>query len=220
MVDLVDRAEREAALARKLGKANAEARKLLMQAIEDGRIDEDEWRAISQAYQNVLQAGLEDTAFASGLAASEALGVGVDSAALHARAIEWARQYAYDLVSKLDATNRQLLQESIADYFGQRMTLADLEARLQMAFGPVRASMIATTEVTRASSEGEQAFARELQNMGLQPVLVWNTANDDIACPICAPLNGKAQQDGWVNPPPAHPNCRCFCSTELKEATR
>jgi hypothetical protein len=218
MVDLVDRAEREAALARKLGKANAEARKLLMQAIEDGRIDEDEWRAISQAYQNVLQAGLEDTAFASGLAASEALGVGVDSAALHARAIEWARQYAYDLVSKLDATNRQLLQESIADYFGQRMTLADLEARLQMAFGPVRAEMIAVTEVTRASAQGEAAFARELEALGLQPVLIIRTAADERVCPICGPQNDKPVSEAGY--PPFHPRCRCWTTTELREATR
>ena len=201
MVDLADRGEREATLARKLGKAMAEARRMLLAAVEDGVIDDGEWAAIAGQFQTALQVELEGTAFAAGLAAAEALGVGVDSAAL-------------------DATNRQLLQQTIGDYFANRLTLADVEARLTQAFGPVRAQTIAITEVTRASSEGRQAYARELEQMGLQPVLIWNTANDDIACPICAPLNGRAQHDGWVNPPPAHPNCRCGISTEIRDATR
>lgn len=220
MVDLADRGEREAALARKLGKAMAEARRMLLAAVEDGVIDDGEWAAIAGQFQTALQVELEGTAFAAGLAAADALGVGVDAATLHARAIEWARQYSYELVSKLDATNRQLLQQTIGDYFANRLTLADVETRLTQAFGPVRAEMIAITEVTRASAQGEVAFAEELRQMGLQPVLVWATANDDIACPICAPLNGKAQGEGWVNPPPAHPNCRCWANTELREATR
>jgi len=220
MVDLADRAAREAALARRLGKAMSEARKLLLQAVEDGVVDENEWRAIAGAFQSALTMELEATALAAGMAAAEALGVGVDSAALHARAIEWARQYSYELVTKLSDTNRALLQETISDYFASRLTLADVEARLVTAFGPVRAEMIAVSEVTRAAAQGEVAFADELRGMGLQPVLVWNTARDSLTCPLCGPLNGKAQNDGWVNPPPQHPRCRCWISTELREASR
>lgn len=220
MVDLTDRAAREAALARRLGRAMGEARKLLLQAVEDGVVTDDEWQAIAGAFQSALEMELEGTAMAAGMAASEALGVGVDSAALHQSAIAWARRATFELVTKLSETNRSLLQQTISDYFAERLTLADVEERLTQAFGPVRAEMISVTEVTRAASEGEQAFARELAQMGLQPVLVWNTANDDVACPICAPLNGKAQNDGWVNPPPQHPRCRCWLSTELREATR
>lgn len=220
MVDLADRAAREAALARRLGKAMSEARKLLLQAVEDGVVDENEWRAIAGAFQSALQMELESTALAAGMAAAESLGVGVDSAALHARAIEWARQYSYELVTKLSDTNRALLQETITDYFASRLTLADVEARLTQAFGPVRAEMISVTEVTRAASAGEQAFARELERMGLQPVLVWNTASDSLTCPLCGPLNGKILGDGWDDPPPRHPRCRCWISTELSGATR
>lgn len=220
MADLADRAAREAALARRLGKAMSEARKLLLQAVEDGVVDENEWRAIAGAFQSALQMELESTALAAGMAAAESLGVGVDSAALHARAIEWARQYSYELVTKLSDTNRALLQETISDYFASRLTLADVEARLVQAFGPVRAEMISVTEITRAVSQGEIAFQDELRQMGLQPVLVWNTASDSLTCPLCGPLNGKAQNDGWVNPPPQHPRCRCWLSTEIREASR
>lgn len=217
MADLADRAAREAALARRLGKAMSEARKLLLQAVEDGVVDENEWRAIAGAFQSALQMELESTALAAGMAAAESLGVGVDSAALHARAIEWARQYSYELVTKLSDTNRALLQETITDYFASRLTLADVEARIVQAFGPVRAGLIATTETTRAASQGEIAFQNELRKLGLKPVLRWATARDDKTCPLCGPLDGKIQGDGWDDPPPRHVSCRCWTTSELLE---
>lgn len=44
--------------------------------------------------------------------------------------------------------------------------------------------------------------------------IIWNTANDDLTCPICAPLNGKIVDAGkpfavGIYNEPAHPNCRC-----------
>lgn len=220
MVDIADRAAREAQLARRLGKANAEARRVFLAAIEDGVISDEEWRAISGAYQSVLQAELEQTSIRAGLAAAESLGIGVDPSALHARTIEWARQYSFELVSRLDATNRRLLQDTISDYFAGRLKLADVEARLVQPFGPVRAQMIATTEITRAVTAGEVAYNRELEGMGVRPVLVWRVTLDDRTCPICFPRADKVQGDGWRDPPPAHIGCRCYVDTEILEATR
>lgn len=220
MVDLADRTEREAQLARKLGRAMGEARRRLLAAVEDGVVTDDEWRGIAEVFTQAIQADVENAVLAAGLAASEAMAVPMDSAALHAQAIAYARDYTFELVSKLDQTNRQLLQQTITDYFGQKLTLKDVETRLSQAFGPARAEAIAITEVTRAASQGEVEFNRELQRMGLQPVLVWATSADDVVCPICGPLNGKAQGDGWQYPPPAHPRCRCNVNTELREATR
>lgn len=44
--------------------------------------------------------------------------------------------------------------------------------------------------------------------------IIWNTANDELTCPVCAPLNGKIIEAGKPFAPgiynePAHPNCRC-----------
>lgn len=44
--------------------------------------------------------------------------------------------------------------------------------------------------------------------------VIWNTAHDDLTCPICAPLNGKIVRAGepfaaGIYNAPAHPNCRC-----------
>jgi hypothetical protein len=214
----MDTSERELILSRKLGKANAEARRILEAALEDGYVTNNEWDAIAQAYREAITIELEGTFYQAGLSAIEALGVSVDSTALHQQAIEWARQYGYELVSKLDQTNRQLLQQSISDYFSQNLSLKDLTERIGTAFNPVRAEMIAVTETTRANVQGELAYSAELQALGVNTVSVWNTANDEIAsgCPICGPNNQKVQGDGWEIPPPAHPRCRCWVSTEIR----
>jgi hypothetical protein len=78
---------------------------------------------------------------------------------------------------------------------------------------PIRAEMIAVTEVTRAASQGEQAIARELARAGIVMTPIWNTNQDDIVCPLCGPKNGKEIEDGQF--PPRHPRCRCWVSYEL-----
>jgi intein/homing endonuclease len=42
--------------------------------------------------------------------------------------------------------------------------------------------MIATTEVTRASVEGEREVAREVAEQGIEMVEVWQTSNDEMVC--------------------------------------
>jgi len=59
-----------------------------------------------------------------------------------------------------------------------------------------------------------------LNQTGLQMRRVWNTANDELVCPICGPLN-EQPEDVWSGDfpdgPPAHPNCRCGASLEVVE---
>jgi hypothetical protein len=75
--------------------------------------------------------------------------------------------------------------------------------------------MIAVTEVTRASVEGERAQVRELAAQGVVLVATWQTANDELVCPVCGPRNGRREGDGWDSPPPAHPRCRCWLNHEV-----
>jgi hypothetical protein len=37
----------------------------------------------------------------------------------------------------------------------------------------------------------------------------WETAGDERTCPECAPLHGRAWQEGAGPTPPLHVNCRC-----------
>jgi hypothetical protein len=145
---------------------------------------------------------------------------GMDWAIPNELAANWARDYTFDLVRGLNDTTREAtarelarLQTEIPAFFERPMTRGDLEARLieNGLFGPVRAEMISVTEVTRAATEGQRAVADELAKSGIIMVEKWDTANDDLVCDLCAPLNGKVLGDGWTRAdgPPAHPRCRC-----------
>jgi len=89
---------------------------------------------------------------------------------------------------------------------------------LELIGSPIRAEMIAVTEVTRAASEGEQAVARELARQGIIMTPFWNTNRDELVCPICEPRNNQEITDGMF--PPAHPRCRCWVNYELPKPGR
>ena len=140
---------------------------------------------------------------------------GLDWTLVNEAAVNWAGRYAFDLVKGINDTTRTALQRTIASYFESPVPRSQLEARiLELVGSPVRAEMIAVTEVTRAASEGEQEVARELAAQGINLKPIWQTNADDIVCPLCAPKNGKEITDG--NYPPEHPRCRCWVSHEIR----
>lgn len=95
-----------------------------------------------------------------------------------------------------------------------------------------RATMIARTEIIRASTTGQIAAWQQAQQDGrLSPSLVktWIVTPDDKLCPVCEPLDGQqtpvtgtfSTDAGLVLGPPAHPNCRCAIGlTEARAARR
>lgn len=148
--------------------------------------------------------------------------IGVDWTLINQGAVTWAHNYAFDLVTHINETSRNGLAAAIQAYFREagpevRTTLEQRIAsydefvrRAGNLFGPTRAEVIAVTEITRASVQGELAIAADLRSQGVNMDAVWETNNDELVCPICAPRNGKKQNDGWADPPPAHPRCRCW----------
>jgi len=84
-------------------------------------------------------------------------------------------------------------------------------------FGAVRAEMIATTEVTRAMSEAEHLYKRELDERNAQTVERWLTSEDERVCDICGPLDHTLREvwgQQFPDGPPAHINCRCRVNIE------
>lgn len=133
-------------------------------------------------------------------------------------AATWARTYTYNLVAGITEKTRSVIANAITAYQATPgMTRAQVEKLLQSAFSPRRSETIAITEITRAASAATTAYQQQLASNGLTFVRIWRSDNDDIVCPICNPLNGKAE-DKWTDQfpdgPPAHPRCRC--STTLK----
>lgn len=154
--------------------------------------------------------------------------IGVDWALVNRRAAEWASKYTFDLVkgirentqSATAATLQAVLQDAISRGITEAQLNAEIADALAGTFGPVRAEMIAVTEVTRAAANGEAGLAAEIAAQGVQMRPVWMTSEDEIVCPICGELNGMVGEEsgaGWTfsaggeiyELPPAHPNCRC-----------
>jgi hypothetical protein len=128
----------------------------------------------------------------------------------------WATNHAYELSNYLNDNTRQIVGDVITKYLETPgMTRQDVEDLLNEsgAFTPARASMIAVTETTAATSAGTQAAVEEARAAGLEVTETWRT--QDGGCEeICAPLDGTVRGDGWDEDPPAHPNCACWVTME------
>lgn len=150
------------------------------------------------------------------------VGFGFDWALANAAAREWANEYVGRLVAGIDATTERLVRASVTEWIDNGEPLDSLIGELERVFGRERAELIASTEVTRAYAEGNR---RAYQESGVVQRWEWRTANDELVCPICGPLNGQqvsigAAYNGFLpddvrvnstfDAPPAHPRCRCW----------
>lgn len=135
-----------------------------------------------------------------------------DVAVIARDAVDWAASYTFGLVTGLNDNTQRLLRSAVSLWVETPgLTIGDLRNELSPAFGEYRAQTIAVTETTRAFAHSNQIVQRELQAAGIQMERRWNTSNDELVCPICAPNDGKFESEGWtVAGPPAHPHCRCW----------
>jgi SPP1 gp7 family putative phage head morphogenesis protein len=141
-------------------------------------------------------------------------GLSVDWALANEAAARWSSQYTFELVSGIEETTRRRLQQEISGFADSGETFQQFSRRMAAGdiFSPVRSEMIAVTEVTRAFAQGNIAAWRE---SGVTQGKEWNTANDELVCPICGPLDGEEvgldeKFPGNLEGPPAHPRCRCW----------
>jgi hypothetical protein len=222
MADFRNRAEWEKKLADALGKLGDAQRKRLLTALGDppdpNRLTAEIWQTLSAEMQAELRPMLERVYLDSAEQLLRAVpSVGVDWALVNRRAAEWAKQYTFDLVRGINDNTRAALQEKVSAFYTERLTLSKLRESLEPLYGPVRAEIIAATETTRAAVNGELGVVNELRQAGIAMMAIWNTSNDDIVCPLCGPRNQKRQGDGWSDPPPAHPRCRCWLNHTFKD---
>lgn len=195
--------------------------------------------ALAEDMRAVLEAHVKKVYIDSSVEAQTALDklapIAINWSTPNVNAANWARQYTFDLVRGLEDTtiaqvklNIASLQKDVSDFFGKPTTLGELRGQIgryipdwtdrlgHVWSTPVRAEMIAVTETTRASVQGQLNSVKFLKDdYGIDMVSVWQTANDEKVCEICGPNNGKREGEGWTDPPPAHPNCRCGISSEL-----
>lgn len=202
----------------------AQLPKVLEGLTPSGTLTGIDWDAFEEAQRQALepfiaaevQAGVEIGARALGV--GKAVNLAIDWDLVNVAAAEWAKGYVFDLVRDITATTRDSLQAAISGWLEANEAFDDLKKRVEAIFDdPLRAELIATTEATRAIAEGntqawEAAGVAEMQ---------WETAVDELVCPICRALHRKRVQVGGtfvvnvrgktyvISKPPAHPGCHC-----------
>lgn len=152
----------------------------------------------------------------------------VDWSQINEAAAAWAERYTYDLVKELTQTTQEQLQTAVGAFFRTRgMTrgdlerlilqgpdgIQDLESKGRFYSAAQRAEWIATTETTRAYTEGEIEAANSTGMMRHEPkqkspahtgcrcsitpgvredgslTWFWQTVADERVCPICGALH-------------------------------
>lgn len=212
-MDVRNRSKLEQTLARKLAKQFAQQRRELEKYLGDNpnynQIPDPFWEDTAKAYLETVEPFLADVyAQQAGALTTD---LGVSWTLPNQAAATWASSYAYDLIKDINKNSQAMMQDAIQQYFVDQLTRGDLEDLIARTFGPVRAELIAVTEITRAASAGEDETIQGLKSQGIILEPYWQTNADDLVCDICGPLHQK-QTDEL---PPAHPGCRCWKNYRL-----
>ena len=166
----------------------------------------------------LLLLGLIGAAASSALQRSTALGIEVNIDDINRAAQGWARDYTFGLVRGINETTRQAISDVVQQYASTPgMTVNDVALLMEPTFGKRRASMIATTEITRAYSQAAQIVHDQMTQSGIASAQQWVTWRDDRVCPICAPLHNSFDWSTEIpDGPPAHVNCRCWLANVIQ----
>lgn len=194
-----------------------------------GNVPASFWDGMSADMRQLLQPRFEQLYLAMAQETLNASPIGVDWDLVNERAARWASGYSGSLVRRLTLRTRVQVQEAVSDFFRTPTTFGQLQAELdvpalrdklgRVIMPETRAEMIATTEVTRASDQGQAAIVRQIKadNPAIRMREFWDTNNDEMVCPICGSLHGVegdgngnfTTKTGETYQVPAHPRCRC-----------
>lgn len=217
MPDLLNRDELERILAKAVGKEFGRELDDLLDALGDppdpNNLPADFWEG--KQMRTVVSPLLQKTFLTAAETLMMELNIGVEWGLINEGAITWVRGYTFDLVQGINNTSLNALRSSMETFYRDKLTKQELAELLRPTYGPVRSEMIAVTETTRAGVEGERELVRQIEigNQNIKMIPIWETANDDLVCPICGPRHGQPITDGIY--PPAHPRCRCWVNHEM-----
>lgn len=233
MPEFEDRAKWEARIKRDLLELTEPQVQTLLRYLGDppdaSRVPASFWASLGEDITASLEPSLEQIYVES---AQQTVGsvprvLRVDWHLANEPAAAWADEWAGFLVKGITATSQDRLQNYVAGFFrNQGTTVGDLRTQLETLFGPARAELIATTEVTRAAAQGDIGIIGQIQeaNPRIQMLPFWDTSMDEWVCPVCGPKGLQGVQGVMVNgeprfksrdgstygaPPDPHPRCRC-----------
>lgn len=113
------------------------------------------------------------------------------------------------VTAQMDQDMSRILAQGLAQGKGARSLARDLQKNVT-DLERKRARTIARTEIIHAHNEGQLDAFEAMNVEGVGVLAEWNTAHDDLVCPLCQPLEGIVltikEARGML---PRHPNCRC-----------
>ena len=179
------------------------------------------WAEEDKTMLAILGPQLTRMAYSGMHIAAEKAGIAFDSSMANQAAADWAGEYIDTLLQQLGTTTQDGVGPTVEDWINtDGATMGDLFQSLMDTglMGADRASMIATTETTRAFAQGE---IKQYSAMGITQMR-WQTNNDEVVCQDCEPLNGEVRTIGdefadGITDPPFHPNCRCWMTPVVSE---
>jgi len=219
-----ERRKRERKLGRQLSEIFGIHFEEMMDLLGDppdySKLDDEYWLRYQADLLRVLSPQLEQLFYDDFMAAAQRFGItfGVETGS--ADSLQFIRNYSFNLVKGITETTRKGIQDALSQFYEQGdFMLEDVAQKLYRFYSPVRAEMIASTEITRATVEGERASGRELaERYGLSIVDIWQTARDEKECELCRPRDRHIIRDGVY--PPMHPRCRCGIRQEIMNEER
>jgi SPP1 gp7 family putative phage head morphogenesis protein len=171
--------------------------------------------ALSRALEAALSVAIGAVADEAADSLMMSIGAAFDPAEFALAMQEWAGPYVATVTRTFTDVTRRLVENVVGRYRATPgITIAQVEALLEGAFGARRAQVVAVTEITRAAAQATRQYQKILDEAGVKMRRVWRTSNDSLTCPICGPRNGMVMTDADP-PPPAHPKCRCFETLEM-----
>lgn len=184
-----------------------------------------EWKA-SKALEEALRKALLDGADLGvnyAIHQLDNVGFSMDWTLAAKEASDWASGYAFNLISGINSTSQQHTQQALQKWINSGDDFQTLIDDMSKVFGASRASIIASTETTRAYAQGALI---SYQKSGVVDEWEWQTANDEIVreCEICYPLQGKRAplgkpfEGGYIFP--GHIGCRCWANPVLSDRYR
>ena len=179
------------------------------------------WAGEDKTLLAILGPQLTRMAYSGASIAAEKAGIAFDTSLANKAAADWAGEYTDTLLQQLGTTTQDGIGPIVEDWINtDGATMGDLFQSLMdtKLMGADRASLIATTETTRAFAQGE---IKQYSAMGITRMR-WQTNNDEVVCDICEPLNGEVRTIGddysdGITEPPGHVNCRCWLTPVVGE---
>lgn len=119
---------------------------------------------------------------------------------------EWLREESGQRITAIKETTRKQIRECLANGFENNKGWQQLQVELiGIIASPIRAEMIACTELSWAYSEYNLKIYRKA---GVQMVQ-WLVTNDFRCCDVCRAMNGQVFPINQCPALPKHPRCRC-----------